>query len=142
MKFVHKFSYLLLFIILSFATKSLSFDVEEVADGIYVHFGIQQDANKLNAGDIANIGFIIGTKSIMVIDTGGTPKIGEKLFEKIKNISNKPISHVVITHGHPDHYFGTNIFIKKSVLLVGHRNLQRSLDTNFEFYKKPSIYEH
>ena len=135
MKFVHKFSYLLLFIILSFATKSLSFDVEEVADGIYVHFGIQQDANKLNAGDIANIGFIIGTKSIMVIDTGGTPKIGEKLFEKIKNISNKPISHVVITHGHPDHYFGTNIFIKKSVLLVGHRNLQRSLDTNFEFYK-------
>ena len=39
MKFVHKFSYLLLFIILSFATKSLSFDVEEVADGIYVHFG-------------------------------------------------------------------------------------------------------
>ena len=42
MKLVHKFSYLLLFIILSFATKSF-FDVEEVADGIYVHF----ESNKM-----------------------------------------------------------------------------------------------
>ena len=27
--------------------------------------------------EIANLGFIIGNKSIAVIDTGGTPEIGE-----------------------------------------------------------------
>ena len=62
-----KLELLLLLIIIIFATKSFSFDVDEVADNIYVHFGKQQDANPKNFGDIANIGFIIGKKSILVI---------------------------------------------------------------------------
>ena len=118
-----------------FATKSLSFNLEEVADKIYVHFGFQEDANKINKGDISNIGFIVGDKSILVIDTGGTPSIGEALYKKINDISSLPISYVVITHSHPDHYFGTNIFINESIDIIGHSKLQRSLDANFEFYK-------
>ena len=130
-----KLELLLLLIIIIFATKSFSFDVDEVADNIYVHFGKQQDANPKNFGDIANIGFIIGKKSILVIDTGGSPKIGKLFKQKIKEVSNLPISHVVITHSHPDHYFGTNIFTNKKTSIVGHEKLQRSLDNNFEFYK-------
>lgn len=130
-----KLDFLLLLIISIFATKSFSFNIDEVAENIYVHFGKQQDANPKNLGDIANIGFIIGKKSILVIDTGGSPKIGKLLKQKIKEISNLPISHVVITHSHPDHYFGTNIFTDSKTLIVGHEKLQRSLDNNFEFYK-------
>ena len=130
-----KLQLLLLLIIIVFATKSFSFDVQKVADGIYVHFGKQEDANSSNLGDIANIGFIVGKKSILVVDTGGTPSIGKLFKKKIKEISNLPISHIVITHSHPDHYFGTNIFLNKNTLIVGHEKLQRSLDNNFEFYK-------
>ena len=84
---LHKyFTYLVLLLISFFATKSFSFSVEEVADKIYVHFGFQEDANKINKGDISNIGFIIGDKSILVIDTGGTPSIGEALYKKINDI--------------------------------------------------------
>ncbi len=135
MTFRKKFTFLLLVLISFFATKSFSFNLEEVADKIYVHFGFQEDANKINKGDISNIGFIVGDKSILVIDTGGTPSIGEALYKKINDISNLPISYVVITHSHPDHYFGTNIFINESIDIIGHSKLQRSLDANFEFYK-------
>ena len=135
MTFHKHFTSLLLLLISFFATKSLSFNLEEVADKIYVHFGFQEDANKINKGDISNIGFIVGDKSIMVIDTGGTPSIGEALYKKINDISSLPISYVVITHSHPDHYFGTNVFINKSIDIIGHSKLQRSLDANFEFYK-------
>ena len=135
MTFHKHFTSLLLLLISFFATKSLSFNLEEVADKIYVHFGFQEDANKINKGDISNIGFIVGDKSILVIDTGGTPSIGEALHKKINDISNLPISYVVITHSHPDHYFGTNVFINKSIDIIGHSKLQRSLDANFEFYK-------
>ena len=62
--------------------RSFSFELEEVAKGVFVHFGIHEDANRSNEGDIANIGFILGKKSIMVIDTGGTKVIGKKLLEK------------------------------------------------------------
>ena len=135
MTFHKYFTSLLLLLISFFATKSFCFNLEEVADKIYVHFGFQEDANKINKGDISNIGFIIGDKSILVIDTGGTPNIGEALYKKIKDISGLPISYVVITHSHPDHYFGTNVFTNESIDIIGHSKLQRSLDANFEFYK-------
>ena len=57
------------------------------------------------------------------------------MYKKINDISGLPISYVVITHSHPDHYFGTNIFINESIDIIGHSKLQRSLDANFEFYK-------
>ena len=124
--------YLLLF---NFS-KSLCFELKEVAEGVFVHFGTHEDANKSNRGDIANIGFILGKRSIMVIDTGGTKVIGQRLLEKIKTISDLPISHIVITHSHPDHFFGTEAFLSENPKIVGHEKLNRSLLSNFNFYKE------
>ncbi len=112
-----------------------AFEVLEVDKGIFVHYGTQEDSNKSNKGDIANIGFIIGKKSIMVIDTGGTPVIGRKLLQKIKEKSNLPISHIILTHSHPDHFFGTQSFLSENAKIVGHEKLNRSLMSNFNFYK-------
>ncbi len=127
--------YFILILLFNF-DKSFSFEMKEVADGVYVHFGSQEDANKSNKGDIANIGFILGKKSIMVVDTGGTKVIGKKLLEKIKTISDLPISHIVITHSHPDHFFGTEAFLSENPSIVGHEKLNRSLLSNFNFYKE------
>ena len=123
------------FLLLNFNT-SFSFEIKEVAEGIFVHFGTHEDANKSNKGDIANIGFILGKRSIMVIDTGGTKEIGKKLLKKIKTISDLPISHIVITHSHPDHFFGTEAFLSENPSIVGHEKLNRSLLSNFNFYKE------
>jgi len=114
---------------------SESFEVEEIDKGVYVHYGVHEDANNENKGDIANIGFIIGEKSIMVIDTGGTPQIGKELLQVIRKTSTLPVTHIVITHSHPDHYFGTQEFLNENPLVIGHEKLNRSLINNFEFYK-------
>ena len=113
----------------------LSFEIKEIEPGFFVHFGKQEENTKQNKGDIANIGFIVGENSVMVIDTGGTPNIGKKLLKKISKITKLPISHVVITHSHPDHFFGIEEFKKINSKFVGHEKLNRSLLTNFEFYK-------
>ena len=122
-------------LILFFFDASVSFDLEKVADGIYVHYGKQSDSNFKNLGDIANIGFIVGQKSIAVIDTGGTPNIGKTFKQKIKETSNLPISHIIITHAHPDHFFGTEEFYNNDVQIIGHKKLKRALLSNFDFYK-------
>ena len=126
--------YIIIFFFLSYRN-CLSFEVEEVVDGLFVHFGKQEDSNTVNKGDIANIGFIIGSKSIAVIDTGGTPEIGKSLLKKIKEISKLPISHIIITHSHPDHFFGTQELINNKTIILGHEKLERALINNFEFYK-------
>ena len=113
----------------------LSFEIKVIEPGFFVHFGKQEENTKQNKGDIANIGFIVGENSVMVIDTGGTPNIGKKLLKKISKITKLPISHVVITHSHPDHFFGIEEFKKINSKFVGHEKLNRSLLTNFEFYK-------
>ena len=65
-------------------TSSFSFGFDEVVNGIYVHFGNQEDSNENNKGDIANVGFIIGSESIAVIDSGGSLKIGNELKKAIR----------------------------------------------------------
>ena len=92
-------------------SKCWSLDFTEVDEGIYVHFGTQEDSNSVNIGDIANIGFIIGTKSIAVIDAGASVKIGKAMLKKIEETSKLPISHIIITHSHPDHFLGTEALI-------------------------------
>ncbi len=126
------FIFFIIFPIFAFTSE---FKVTEIADDFFVHFGIQEDSNKFNKGDICNIGFIVGKKSVMVIDTGGTLKIAEKLIEQIRLKTKLPISHVVITHGHPDHFLGSSAFLKFNPIFIGHENLERSLNMNFNFYK-------
>ena len=57
------------------------------------------------------------------------------MYKMIKKISKLPISHIIITHSHPDHFMGTEAFIKDKPIIIGHENLNRSLINNFEFYK-------
>ena len=42
---------------------------------------------------------------------------------------------MVITHGHPDHYLGSEIFKISNIQFIGHENLKRSINMNFNFYK-------
>ncbi len=116
-------------------SKSFCLNFIDVGNKIYVHFGKQEDSNKKNLGDIANIGFIVGENSIAVIDTGSSVKIGQQMLKKIREISKIPISHIIITHSHPDHFLGTEAFMKNKPVIIGHENLNRSLVNNFEFYK-------
>ena len=57
------------------------------------------------------------------------------MYKKIREISKLPISHIVITHSHPDHFLGTEALMKDKPIIIGHENLNRSLINNFEFYK-------
>src|SRR3546814_13946049 len=59
------------------AAAALSF--REVADGIFVRFGLHEEVTAENCGAIANLGFIIGGKSVAVVDTGTTRQEGEAL---------------------------------------------------------------
>ena len=132
-------SYRLLIVTLFFFSTNFclanSFNISEVEENIFLHYGVHEDSSIKNQGDIANIGFIVGKKSVLIIDTGGTLEIAKNLLETVKNKTSLPISHVVITHGHPDHYLGSEIFKISNIQFIGHENLKRSINMNFNFYK-------
>lgn len=106
----------------------------ETAPGIYLHLGKQEEMAVENLGDIANIGFIIGNSSVAVIDPGGSPQIGRAMYSAIREMTNLPVSHVILTHIHPDHIFGGSAFIGVKQV-VAHKNYARALAQRGEFYR-------
>ena len=108
----------------------------EVGRGIFVRAGVHQEATPGNEGSIANIGFIVGRRSVLVTDSGGSLADGEWLRAEIRRRTDKPIRHVLITHVHPDHAFGAAAFAGDQPAIVGHRALRAALATRGEFYRK------
>lgn len=120
-------------------TKSTNFVVEEVGYGIYVHHGEHLDIDTGYQGDICNISFVVGSKGVAVIDTGGSFKVGNQLRNAIKKVTKLPILYVINTHVHPDHIFGNAAFLQDKPVFVGHAKLADAMQLRKEAYDKLNI---
>ena len=107
--------------------------VEEIAPGDFAHFGQIALTTPDNAGDIANLGIIVGQDSVAIVDTGGSVAVGERLLLAVRAITDRPVRYVINTHDHPDHVFGNAAF-GPGVTFVGHRNLPGALARHGSFY--------
>lgn len=111
--------------------------VESIGDGIYVHHGEHLDIDVGYQGDICNISFIVGSKGVAVIDTGGSLKVGQQLKSAIKQVTDKPVLYVINTHIHPDHIYGNAAFIDNpNTAFVGHEKLADAMELRKEAYDK------
>ncbi len=108
--------------------------VEQVAPGVYVHRGAHEEATPENLGGFANVGFIVGETAVAVIDSGGSAAHGERLRAAVRAVTDLPISHVILTHMHPDHVLGSAAFLPDDPVFVGHTKLPRALAARGEFY--------
>lgn len=109
-------------------------ELKEIAAGIFVHQGVHELPDAHNHGEIANIGFIVGTRCVAVIDTGGSPDQGRELKAAVEHTTRVPICYVVNTHVHPDHIYGNRAFRQPSVTFVGHRKLAQAMAVRAPFY--------
>ena len=113
-------------------------EVSEIAPGIYVHLGKHEHPDRANQGDIANIGFIVGSEAIAVVDPGGSLSIGKELKNAIREVSTLPIRYVIVTHIHPDHCLGTPHFLESEPEIIGHYRLPDAILQRGSFYVERS----
>ena len=109
---------------------------DEVAPGIHVRRGVDEDATTKNEDGIANIGFVVGHDAVAVIDPGGSLIDGQRLRAAIRQKTQLPIKYVTMSHVHPDHVFGAPAFQSDKPQFVGHAKLPRALALRGDFYRK------
>jgi quinoprotein relay system zinc metallohydrolase 2 len=110
--------------------------VKEIADGIYLRAGVHEVFSKSNQGHISNIGFIVGTERVAVIDTGSSYQEGLALRKMITAVTDLPIEYVILTHMHPDHALGAAAFTQDNPLFIGHQQLADALTRRQSIYRQ------
>jgi quinoprotein relay system zinc metallohydrolase 2 len=120
------------------ATTPLS--VTQVEPGVFVHIGALEDWTPAHGGDVANIGFIVGSRCVAVIDTGGTPSVGQALRAAVAQATPLPVCYVIHTHAHPDHVLGSVAFAEaqqqpRAPQFVASARFARALAAREPFYR-------
>lgn len=126
----------LVFLLAAASVVAADFSLEQVANGVYVHHGVHEDLDDGYHGDISNIGFIIGSKGVAVIDSGGSLKTGQRLRAALREITALPILYVINTHIHPDHIFGNAAFLADQPQFIGHEKLANAMELRKPAYLK------
>lgn len=80
-----------------------SFDITQVAPGVYAAVGRQ--------GVFSNGAFIVNKDDVLVVDTHLRPSWARDLIAEIKKVTDKPVRYVVNTHWHNDHTQGNQAYV-------------------------------
>ena len=82
------------------------YEAKKVSTNTYVIHGPMEFPTPENKGFMNNPAFIITDNSVVVFDPASSVQGGEGVLKKIKAITDKPVTHVFISHVHGDHWLG------------------------------------
>ena len=109
-------------------------EVDRIAPDVFVHTGRLVALDAPGHDDIANIGFVVGSRCVAVIDTGGSVRTGRALRAAVKAHSPLPICYVINTHVHVDHVLGNAAFKDDKPSFVGHAALVEAIAGSRAFF--------
>lgn len=102
----------------------------QLAADTYMIYANAAVVDEHNRGFTGNAGFVVTPAGVVVIDSLGTPKLGRRLIATIRSVTQTPITHLVLTHNHPDHAFGAPAFrALGNVVVLCHEGALRYLDS-------------
>lgn len=90
---------------------TLPFELHKVPDApAYYIIGKSGVPGSNNEGHTSNAGFVVTKEGVVVYDALGTPALGYRLIQRIREVTDKPIKKVIISHYHADHIYGLQAF--------------------------------
>lgn len=127
---------------------------KKLSEHSYAWIGPYDPPNKSNNGFRMNMGFVVGSKAVAVIDSGYTPAMAEAMLEHIKSVTNVPVKYVINTNSQPHRFFGNTIFKKTGAKILAHKTeikrmkkssadfasgIERALELKKDSIKSPAL---
>ncbi|MCC6987786.1 MAG: MBL fold metallo-hydrolase, partial [Acidobacteria bacterium] len=88
--------------------------IEKVKDNLY-----------MVTGGGGNTAVFVTAKGVVLVDTK-LANWGQAILDKVKTVTDKPVTHIINTHTHGDHV-GSNEFFPAAVEVVAHANVAASM---------------
>jgi glyoxylase-like metal-dependent hydrolase (beta-lactamase superfamily II) len=107
----------------------------EIGEGLYA-FTAEGDPNS---------GVIIGDDSVMVIEAQATPRLARKVIEAVRSVTEKPITHLVLTHYHAVRVLGASAYGAREIIMSDAARAQvverGQEDWDSEFGRFPRLFQ-
>jgi len=94
-----------------YAEVTLPFKLHKIP-GVPVYYvvGLSGVPDSVNQGHTSNAGFVVTDEGVVVFGALGTPALGYRLLERIREVTDKPVKRIVVSHYHADHIYGLQAF--------------------------------
>ena len=106
---------------------SQEFQPTKIANNVFVIPSLNSVFNSEKINGPANAGFIIGSSGVIVINTGGSYKIGQAIINTIKQQTSTPIVMVLLTHVDQNFVFGAGAFSELGIDIGAHESTTNTI---------------
>jgi len=96
-----------------------------VAPDVYAVIGDLGNQSYANDGFNNNLGFVVGTDGVLVINTGPTLRVAQALHAAIKQVTPKPIKWVVNLNSQSHNWLGNDYFKRLGIPILAHTGASR-----------------
>ncbi len=88
----------------------------DLADKQETFVELAPDAFALTAEGDPNTGIVVGDAGAMVIDTRATPVMARALIDRLRAVTDRPVTHILLTHYHAVRVLGASAYGAHTVI--------------------------
>jgi glyoxylase-like metal-dependent hydrolase (beta-lactamase superfamily II) len=93
---------------------------QEVRPGIYALVGDLGPQRRENQGLNANLGFVIGSDAVLVVNSGPSRRVGDAVLREIRARTKNPIRWVVNVNSQNHYWWGNSAFQAPTTTFIAH----------------------
>jgi glyoxylase-like metal-dependent hydrolase (beta-lactamase superfamily II) len=107
-----------------------AYKFETVAGGVY--YATATGSMVTGSNNVA----VVGSRDVLVVDTGTSPAAARAFIEDLKLVTPKPVRYVVNTHFHYDHTDGNQVYAGKADI-IAHEYVKTAMQTLDVLHREP-----
>ena len=102
------------------AAAELALKPVRVAPDVYAVIGDLGGQTYENDGLNNNLGFVVGSDRVLVINSGPSTRVARALHEAIRKVTPQPVKHVVNVNSQSHYWLGNDYFRQLGVPIIAH----------------------
>lgn len=107
---------------------TIDMTLQRVSEHVYYVQGAAGIATD-NEGFISNAAAVVTDEGVVIVDTLGSPSLAEKFLGLLREITDKPVTKLILTHYHADHIYGAQVFKDQGAEVIAPAGFEVYLDS-------------